>query len=139
MQVHIRSNYFTRTTRQSVITTGLLYCIKVHLFALIMATPHKLGKENILSARLRSPPQDLTRLLLDCPASEPIRRAIFDTTSSIFDLWSWSVILRTPVLRKGSGSTTSNVKFKEKIAEPLIISDIHTYFDILDFSQTTEN
>jgi len=26
-------------------------------------------------------------LLLDCPASEPLRRAIFGTTSSIFDLW----------------------------------------------------
>jgi len=31
--------------------------------------------------------------LLDCPASEPLRRAIFGTTSSIFDLWSrpWGV------------------------------------------------
>jgi len=36
--------------------------------------------------------QDLTRLLLDCLASEPLRRDSFGTTS-IFDLWSrsWGV------------------------------------------------
>jgi len=36
--------------------------------------------------------QDLTHLLLHCPASEPLWRAIFVTTSSIFDFWSrpWS-------------------------------------------------
>jgi len=35
----------------------------------------------------------LTHLLPDCPASEPLRRAIFGTTSSIFDIWSkpWGV------------------------------------------------
>jgi len=32
--------------------------------------------------------QDLTHLLLDYSASEPLRRAIFGTTSSIFELWS---------------------------------------------------
>jgi len=37
--------------------------------------------------------QDLTHLLLDSPASEPLRRAIFGTASSTFDLWSrpWGV------------------------------------------------
>jgi len=34
------------------------------------------------------PLQDVTHLLLDCFASEPLRRAIFGTASSIFDLWS---------------------------------------------------
>jgi len=36
--------------------------------------------------------QDMTDLLLDCPVSEPLRRAISGTTS-IFDLWSkpWGV------------------------------------------------
>jgi len=29
---------------------------------------------------------DMTHLLLDYPASKPLRRAIFGTTSSIFDL-----------------------------------------------------
>jgi len=32
----------------------------------------------------------LTHILLDCPTSEPLRRAIFGTTSSIFDIWSRS-------------------------------------------------
>jgi len=63
--------------------------------------------------------QDLTHLLLDCPASEHLWSAIFDTTSSIFDLWSrpWGVVrllgllefLRVPIPRKGSGSTTTNI------------------------------
>jgi len=55
------------------------------------------------------PLQDLTHLLLDCPASEPLRHAIFGTT--IFDLWSrpWGVarllglrvFLHAPSLRRG--------------------------------------
>jgi len=47
--------------------------------------------------RLRTHLQDMTHLLLDCAASEPLRRAIFGTTSSIFDLWSrpWGVSLRS--------------------------------------------
>jgi len=36
---------------------------------------------------IRHPLQDLTHLLLDCPASEPLLCAIFGTTSSIFDHW----------------------------------------------------
>jgi len=64
------------------------------------------------------PLQELTHLLLDCPSSEPLRRAIFGTTSSIFDLWSrtWGVARvlglhgvtprPRPIPRKGSGSTT---------------------------------
>jgi len=51
-------------------------------------------KENSSCSACRHPLQDLTYLLLfDCPASEPLRRAIFGTTSSIFDPWSrpWGV------------------------------------------------
>jgi len=61
--------------------------------------------------------QDPTHLLLDCPTTEPLRRANFSTTSSIFDLWSrpWGVVrllsLRgvspLPILRKGSGSSNT--------------------------------
>jgi len=42
--------------------------------------------------RLRSSSAGSTRLL-DCLTYEPLRRAMFDTTSSIFDLWSrlWGV------------------------------------------------
>jgi len=48
-------------------------------------------KENSCSACGHQLP-DLTHLL-DCSASEPLRRAIFGTTSSIFDFWSrpWSM------------------------------------------------
>jgi len=70
-------------------------------------------KENSCSA-CGHPLQDLTHLLLDCPTSEPLRGAIFGTTS-IFDLWSrlWSVarllglrgVSPRPHPWKGSGST----------------------------------
>jgi len=63
---------------------------------------------------------NLTHLLLDCSASEPLWRAIFGTTTSIFDLWSrcWGVapllglrgIPHAPIPRKGSGSTTTTTK-----------------------------
>jgi len=50
-------------------------------------------KVNSSCSACGQPLQDLTHLLLDCPASEPIWRAIFGTTSSFFDLWSrpWGV------------------------------------------------
>jgi len=43
--------------------------------------------------RLRTPSARYDYFLLDCPASKPLWRAIFGTTSSIFDLWSrpWGV------------------------------------------------
>jgi len=47
-------------------------------------------KENSCSA-CGHPLQDLTHLLLNCPASKPLWRAIFGTTSSIFDVWSKSL------------------------------------------------
>jgi len=45
-------------------------------------------KENSSCSACGYPLQDLTHLLLNCPASEPLMRAIFGTTSSIVDLWS---------------------------------------------------
>jgi len=66
--------------------------------------------------------QDLTLLLLDSPASEPLRRAIFGITSSIFDLWPdlgawpdcWVSVefLHDPIARKGSGSITTSFVIK---------------------------
>jgi len=69
-------------------------------------------KENSFSSACGHPLQDLTHLLLMyCSASEPLRRAIFGTTSYIFDLWSipWGVarLLGLPIPRKRSGSTTT--------------------------------
>jgi len=42
----------------------------------------------------KHPLHDLAHLILDYPASEPLRRAMFGTTFSIFDLWSrpWGVV-----------------------------------------------
>jgi len=51
--------------------------------------------------------QDLTHLLLDCPASEPLWRAIIGTTSSI----------RSPVQTLGRGQT---VGFPRSSSEPTI-------------------
>jgi len=50
-------------------------------------------KKNSSYSTCGHPLQDLTHLLLDCPASEPLRCAIFGTTSSILDFWSrpWGV------------------------------------------------
>jgi len=50
-------------------------------------------KENSSCSACGHPLQDLTHLFLDRPASKPLRRATFGTTSFIFDLWSrpWGV------------------------------------------------
>ena len=50
-------------------------------------------KENSASSASRHPLQDLNHLLLDCPASEPLRKSIFGSSLSILDLWSrpWGV------------------------------------------------
>jgi len=61
-----------------------------------------------------APPQwgGETLVLLDCPTSEPLRRAIFSIISSTFDLWSrpWCVadyygvsakFLRVPIVGRG--------------------------------------
>jgi len=69
-------------------------------------------KENSSCSACRHSLQDMTHLLLDCPASEPLWCAIFGTTS-IFDLWSkpWDMasveFLHAPISRKGLGSTTT--------------------------------
>jgi len=78
-------------------------------------------KENSSCSACEHLLQDMTHLLHDCHASQPLRRAIFGTTSSIFDLWSrpWGVArllgLRgipphDPIPRKGSGSITTIAK-----------------------------
>ena len=73
-------------------------------------------KENSACSACRHPLQELNHLLLDCPASEPLRKSIFG--SSLFlscgpdlgvwpDYWVSAEFLRTPIPRKGSGSTTT--------------------------------
>ena len=50
-------------------------------------------KENSACSTCGHPLQDLNHLLLDCPASEPLRKSIFGSSFSILDLWSrpWGV------------------------------------------------
>ena len=50
-------------------------------------------KENSDCSACGHPLQDLNHLLLDCPASEHLRKSIFGSSLSILDLWSrpWGV------------------------------------------------
>jgi len=48
----------------------------------------RIKRKNSSCSACGHPLQDQTHLFLDCLASEPLQRAIFDTTYSIFDLWS---------------------------------------------------
>ena len=50
-------------------------------------------KENSACSASGHPLQDLNHLLLDCPASEPLRKSIFGSSLSILYLWSrpWGV------------------------------------------------
>ena len=50
-------------------------------------------KENSACSACGHPLQDLNHLLLNCPASEPLRKSIFGFSLSILDLWSrhWGV------------------------------------------------
>ena len=47
-------------------------------------------KENSACSACGHPLQDLNHFLLDCPASEPLRKSIFGFSRSILDLWSRS-------------------------------------------------
>jgi len=65
-------------------------------FGFLGGTGQDKTEGEFFSQCLRNPLQDLTHLLLDCPASEPLRCTIctiFGTTSLIFEPWSrpWSV------------------------------------------------
>ena len=55
---------------------------------------HRIGrKKNSACSACGHPLQDLNHFLLDCPASEPLRKSIFGSSLSILDLWSrpWGV------------------------------------------------
>ena len=51
-------------------------------------------KENSACSACGHPLQDLNHLLIDCPASEPLRKSIFGSSLSFLDLWSrpWGVV-----------------------------------------------
>ena len=75
-------------------------------------------KENSDCSACGHPLQDLNHLLLDCPASEPLRKSIFGFSLFLTygpdlgvwpDSWVFAEFLRAPIPRKGSGSTTTTV------------------------------
>ena len=72
-----------------------LSCLHCHGHSLLLFSYlHRISrKENSACSACGHPLQDLNHLLLDCPASEPLRKSIFGSYLSILDLWSrpWGV------------------------------------------------
>ena len=69
--------------------------LRCHGHSLLLSSYlHRISrKENSDCIACGHPLQDLNHLLLDCPASEPLRKSIFGSSLSILDLWSrpWGV------------------------------------------------
>ena len=88
--------------------------LRYHGHSLLLSSYlHRISRKNSACSAGGHPLQDLNYLLLDCPASEPLRKSIFGASLPILDLWSrpWGVSptvgsqLRVPIPRKGSGSS----------------------------------
>ena len=64
--------------------------LRCHGHSLLLSSYlHRISrKENSACSACGHPLQDLNHLLLDCPASEPLRKSIFGSSLSILDLWS---------------------------------------------------
>ena len=69
--------------------------LRCHGHSLLLSSYlHRISrKENSACSACCHPLQDLNHLLLDCPASEPLRKSIFDSSLSLLDLRSrpWGV------------------------------------------------
>ena len=69
--------------------------LRCHGHSLLLSSYlHRISrKENSDCSACGHPLQDLNHLLLDCRASEPLRKSIFGSSLSILDLWSrpWGV------------------------------------------------
>ena len=94
--------------------------LRCHGHSLLLSSYlHRISrKENSDCSVYGHPLQDLNHLLLDCSASEPLRKSIFGSSLSLFsiygpdlgvwpDCWVSAEFLRAPIPRKGSGSTTT--------------------------------
>ena len=89
--------------------------LRCHGHSLILSSYlHRISRESeFCCSACGHPLQDFNHLVLDCPASEPLRKFIFGFSLSILDLWSrpWGVArllgLRASIPRKGSGSITN--------------------------------
>jgi len=108
---------FSVSSEELVLLPCLVRCglsrLRFHSHHLLLSsyTPMQDKKENSSCSACEHRLLDLTHLLLHCPASEPLRRAIF-STATIFDLWSrpWGLpdsswvsmeFLHAPIPRKG--------------------------------------
>ena len=94
--------------------------LRYHGHSLLLSSYlHRISrKENSACSACGHSLQDLNRLLLDYPASKPLRESIFGTSLSLFliygpdlgvwpDCWVSAEFLRAPIPRKGSGSTST--------------------------------
>ena len=94
--------------------------LRCHGHSLLLSSYlHRISrKENSACSACEHPLQDLNHLLLDCPASEPLRKSIFGSSLSILNLWSrpWGVarllglrgvFLRTPITVGSSSAPPS--------------------------------
>ena len=70
--------------------------LRCHGHSLLLSSYlHRISrKENSACSACGQPLQDLNHLLLDCSASEPLRKSIFGSSLSILDLWSrpWGMV-----------------------------------------------
>ena len=96
--------------------------LRCHGHSLLLSSYlHRISrKENSACSACEHPLQDLNHLLLDCSASEPLRKSIFGSSLSLPlflicgpdlgvwpDCWVSAEFLRAPIPRKRSGSTTT--------------------------------
>ena len=88
-------------------------------------------KENSACSACGHSLQDLNHLLLDCPATEPLRKSIFGSSLSMVQTLGCGPTvgskLRAPIPRKGSGSTTT-------IAQAVFCFYIRFFFSTLSCS-----
>ena len=72
-----------------------LSCLRCHGHSLLLSSClHRISrKKNSACSACGHHLQDLNHLLLDCPASEPLRKSIIGSSLSILDLWStpWDI------------------------------------------------
>ena len=72
--------------------------LRCHGHSLLLSSYlHRISrKENSACSACEHPLQDFNHLLLDCPASEPLRKSVIGSSLSILDLWSrpWGVARR---------------------------------------------
>ena len=81
-----------------------LSCLRCHGHSLLLSSYlHRISrKENSDCSACGHPLQDLNHLLLDCRASEPLRKSIF------LDLWLLSLYSRSMVQTLGCGPTVGS-------------------------------